>query len=104
MRTDQSAQTGAFHTLLEKLQDLLLAIAKKNGNRSRRQLTASLRKQQEARAAKAANAIAMKLQSTEKDLINISYLQQKYLSPCCWKSVRQALDEFEKLTSKKEKI
>ncbi len=77
---------------------------KKNENRSRRQFTALLRKQQEARAAKAANAIVMKLQSTEKDLINISYLHQKYLSPRCWKSVCQALDKFEKLTSKKEKI
>ena len=64
--------------LPEKLQDSLLAVAKKNGNRSRRQFTASLRKQREARAAKAANAIAVKLQSTEKDLINILYLYQKY--------------------------
>ena len=70
-RTDQSAETGAFHMLSEKLQDSLLAVAKKNGNRSRTQFTASLRRQREARAAKAANAIAMKLQSTEKDLINI---------------------------------
>ncbi len=46
----------------------------------------------------------MKLQSTEKDLINISYLHQKNLSLRCWKSVCQALDKFEKLTSKKEKI
>jgi hypothetical protein len=30
-RTDLSAQTGAFHTLPEKLQDSLLAVAKKNG-------------------------------------------------------------------------
>ncbi len=56
-KTHQSAQTGAFHTLPEKLQDSLLAVAKKNGNRSRRQFTALLCKQQEARAAKAANAI-----------------------------------------------
>ena len=103
-RTDQSAQTGAFHTLPEKLQDSLLAIAKQNGNRSRRQFTVSLRRQREARATKAANALAMKLQSTEEDLINISYLHQKYFSPRCWKTVHQASDEFEQLTSKKEKI
>ena len=64
----------------------------------------SLRRQQEARADRAANAIAMKLQSTKKDLINISYLHQKYLSPRCWKTLHQALDECEQLTSKKEKI
>ena len=103
-RTDQSAQTGAFHMLPEKLQDSLLAVAKKNAIQSRSQFTASLRRQREARAAKAANALAMKLQSTEKDLINISYLYQKYFSPRCWKSVHQALDEFEQLTLKKEKI
>ena len=103
-RTDLSAQTGAFHTLPEKLQDSLLAVAKKNGMRSRRQFAVSLRRQREARAAKAANALAMKLQSTEKDLINISYLHQKYFSPRCWKTLHQALDEFEQLTSKKEKI
>jgi len=81
-----------------------LAVAKKNAIQSRSQFTASLRRQREARAAKAANALAMKLQSTEKDLINISYLYQKYFSPRCWKSVHQALDEFEQLTLKKEKI
>jgi len=39
----------------------LLAVAKKNGIRSRRQFTASSRRQREAHAAKAANALAMKL-------------------------------------------
>jgi hypothetical protein len=47
-----------------------------NGCKSRKQFTESLRKQRAARAEKAANAIAMKLKSTEKDLINISYLYQ----------------------------
>jgi hypothetical protein len=75
-----------------------------DGCKSRKQFTASLRKQRAARAEKAANAIAMKLKSTEKDLINISYFYQKYFSPLCWKTVCQALDEFKKLTSKKDKI
>jgi hypothetical protein len=82
----------------------LLAIAKKSGKKCRKKFTALLHRQREARAEKAANAIAMKLQSTEKDLINISYLYQKLFSPRCWKTVRQALDEFEKLTSKKDKL
>ncbi len=63
-----------------------------------------MHRQREARAEKAANVIEMKLQSTEKDLINISYLNQKYFSPCCWKTVHQALDESEKLTLKKDKL
>ncbi len=46
----------------------------------------------------------MKLQSTERDLINISYLHQKHFSPRCWKTVQQTLDEFEKLSTKKDKI
>jgi hypothetical protein len=90
--------------LPEKLQDSLLAIAKKNGNKSRKQFTASLRRQRAALAEKAENAIAMKLKSTEKDLVNISYLHQQYFSPHCWKTVCQALNEFKKLTSKKNKI
>jgi hypothetical protein len=102
--TDQSTENGAFHALPEELQDSLLAIAKKNGNKSRKQFTASLRKQRAVCAEKAANAIAMELQSTEKDLINISYLHQKYFSPHCWKTACQALDEFKKLASKKDKI
>jgi hypothetical protein len=57
----QSTETGAFHALPEKLQDSLLAVAKKNGSKSIKQFTASLRKQRVARAEKAANAIAMKL-------------------------------------------
>jgi hypothetical protein len=101
---DQSTETGAFHTLPEKLQDSLLAIAKKNGNKSRKQFNESLRRQCLARAEKAANAIAMKLKLTEKDLINMSYLHQQYFSPRCWKTVQQALVEFENLTSKKDKI
>ncbi len=92
---DQSTETGAFHALPEKLQDSLLAVAKKNGRKSRKQFTASLRKRHAACAEKAANAIAMKLKSMEKDLFNISYLHQKYFSPRCWKTVCQALDEFE---------
>ncbi len=90
--------------LPEKLQDSLLAVAKMNGRKSRKQFTASLHKQRAACAEKAANAIAMKLKSTEKDLIKISYLYQKYFSPRCWKTVCQALDEFKKLISKKDKI
>ena len=101
---DESTENGPFHALPEKLQDSLLAIAKKSGKKCRKKFTASLRRQREARAEKAANAIAMKLQSTEKDLINISYLYQKFFSPRCWKTVSQALDEFEKLTSKKDKL
>ncbi len=46
----------------------------------------------------------MKLKSTEKDLINISYLYHKCFSPHFWKTVCQASGEFEKLTSKKDKI
>jgi hypothetical protein len=103
-RTDQSTENGALHALPKKLQDSLLAVAKKNGNKSRKQLTASLHRQRAAHAEKVANAIAMKLQSTEKDLINISYLHQKYFSLCCWKTVCQALDEFKKLASKKDNI
>jgi hypothetical protein len=59
-RTDLSAQTGAFHTLPEKLQDSLLAVAKKNGMQSRRRFAMPLCRQREARADKAANALAMK--------------------------------------------
>ncbi len=88
----------------EKLQDSLLAVAKKNGNKSRKQFNESLRRQCSARAEKAANAIAMKLKSLEKDLINMSYLHQQYFSPRCWKTVQQALDEFENQTSKKDNI
>ena len=84
---DESTENGLVHALLpEKLQDSLLAIAKKSGKKCRKKFTVSLHRQREARAEKAANAIAMKLPSTKKDLIH------------CWKTVCQALDEFEKLT------
>jgi hypothetical protein len=101
--TTQPTETGAYYALPEKLQDSLLAVAKKNGNKLCKQFTASLQRQCTARADKAVNAIAMKLQSTERDLINISYLHQKYFSPQCWKTVQQGLDEFENLSSKKDK-
>jgi hypothetical protein len=46
----------------------------------------------------------MKLKSTERVLITISYFHQKYFSPRCWKTVQQALDEFGNLTSKTYKL
>jgi hypothetical protein len=97
-------EMGSFHTLPEKLQDSLLAVAKRNGLKSRRQFTASLCRQRAASAEKTANAIAMKLKSTERDLITMSYLHQQYFSPCCWKTVQQALDEFGNLTSMKDQL
>ena len=103
-KTTPQTETGAYHALPEKLQDSLLAVAKRNGNKSRKQFTASLKRQRTARAEKEAHAIEMKLQSTERDLINISYLHQKSFSPRCWKTVQQALDEFDKLSSKKDKL
>ena len=97
-------ETGAYHALPMKLQDSLLAVAKTNCNKSRKLFNEALQRQHTACADKAANEIAMKLQSTERDLINISYLHHKYSSPHCWKTVRQALVEFNKLSSKKDKI
>ena len=97
-------ETGAFHALPEKLQNSLLAVATKNGMKSWNQFTTSLRWQQTAHAEKATNAIAMKLKTSKRDLINISYLQQKYFSPHCWKTVVQALDQFVNLTSKIDKL
>jgi hypothetical protein len=101
---NKPTEMGSFHTLPEKLQDSLLAVAERNGLKSRRQFTASLCWQQAARAEKAANAIAMKLKSTGRDLITMSYLHQQYFSPHCWKTVQQALDEFGNLTSKKDQL
>jgi hypothetical protein len=46
----------------------------------------------------------MKLKSTERDLIPMSYLHQQYFSPRCWKTVQQALDEFGNSTSKKDQL
>ncbi len=61
MTATQPTETGAYHALPEKLQDLLLAVAKKNGNKLYKQFTASLQRQHTAHADKAANEIAMKL-------------------------------------------
>jgi hypothetical protein len=69
---------GSFHTLPEKLQDSLLAVAKRNSLKSRRHFTASLHQQQAACDEKVSNAIAMKLKSTERDLITMPYLHQQY--------------------------
>jgi hypothetical protein len=63
-----------------------------------------LHRQQAACAEKAANAIAMKLKSTERDLITMSFLHQQFFSSHCWKKVQQALDEFGNLTSKKDQL
>jgi hypothetical protein len=73
-------ETGACHALPEKLQDSLLAVANKNGNESRKQFTTLLKRQHTTCAEKAANTIAMELQSTERDLIKYP-IRIKNISP-----------------------
>jgi hypothetical protein len=48
--------------------------------------------------------IVKQFDDAERDLIVVSYLHQQYTSSCCLKTVRQALDEYDKLGSKSDRL
>jgi hypothetical protein len=97
-------EIGIYHCIHEKLQNSLLASGKRNSKRDRKQLQKSLDEQRAQRAKKIEAGLEKKFEDAERDLITISYFHQQYSSPRCWKTRRQALDEFEKLGSKAEKL
>jgi hypothetical protein len=104
--TEESTELeiGIYHRIHEKLQNSLLAAGKKYSKRDRKQIHRALEEQRAQRTKKIEAGLSLKIEAAEREFITISYFHQQYSSPRCWKTARQALDEFEKLGSKAEKL
>ena len=95
---------GTFHKLQEKLQNLLLAFCKQRASRARSNFKEQLHLQQAkcAEMKKAANDLKEK--NAEETHVPALYFNQQYHSPRCARTVQQALNAYEKLTTKKDKF
>ena len=94
---------GTFHTLPEELQDSVVAYCKKSSavackKYTCRKLSAHVSSKEKQ------NYCRKKLQNAEESYILASCYFQKYHSHESWKTAAQALDEFEKLKTKKDRF
>ena len=97
-------ELGLFHKLREKLQNSLLAVSKKRAGFARSSFKESLVRQRACRARKKAALLEKKMVNVQTTAIPTSYLHQQYASPRCARTVQDALDAFEKLTTTKDRL
>ena len=95
---------GLFHDLPVELQDSLVVTSKSHAPESRQKFNESLRRQQERRYEKQVAARDKKLQGEMAQVMTNSYLWQKYDSPRCCKTAKEAFDVFNDLNSKSAKL
>jgi len=95
---------GLFHELPVELQDSLVVTSKRHVSESRQKFNESLRRQRERRYEKKAVARDKKLQGEMTQVMANSYLWQKYDSPRCCKTAKEAFNVFNELNSKSAKL
>ena len=76
---------------------------KQHVEKTRRRYNDSLCRQAIARQEKK-KAFYVRLVAVEKEFIDASYLNQQYNSPRCWTTMEEALNIFNELTTKKDKL
>ena len=95
---------GLFHELPLELQDSLVVTSKRNAPESHQKFRESLQMQRERRFEKKKAAGDKKLEGEMSQVMANSYLWQKYDSPRCCKSLKEAFDIFIELGSKLAKL
>jgi len=95
---------GLFHELPIELQDSLVVTSKRNSRESRWKFRESLQMQRERRFEKKKEARNKKVEGEMTQVMANSYLWQKYDSPRCCKTAKDALDFFNELSSKSAKL
>jgi hypothetical protein len=95
---------GLFHDLPVELQDSLVVTSKRHAPESHEKFNESLWRQRERRYEKKAAAMDKKLQGEMAQVMANSYLWQKYDSPRCCKTAKEAFDVFNDLNSKSAKL
>ena len=101
---ESKVEVGVYHRLDVKLQDSLLRLCKKKASKAREDFRAALQRQREVKRAKKQAAQERKMEVATKDFIAASYFWQQYHSPRCWTTAKEAMDNFEKLQTKKDKF
>jgi hypothetical protein len=103
-KRDDPVVLGTFHQLPIELQDSLLACCKRACYKVQQAFAEAIERQRNVRSEKKKLITNKKLENAERALIDASYLFQQFFSPRCWKTIQQALDEFEKLITKKDRL
>ena len=95
-------ELGTFHKLQEKLQNSLLVFFKQRASRTRSKFNEQLHLHQAKRAETKKAANDLKDKNAEETHVPALYFHQQYHSPRCARTVKQALNAYEKLTTKKD--
>ena len=95
---------GLFHELPCELTDSLIAVCKKNAKQVRRTFNDSLKRQAAARELKQKTLRDNKINAAQEGLMDALYLHQQYDSPRCWRTEEQALENFEGMKFKKDRM
>ena len=101
-KRDDPIVLGTFHQLPIGLKDSLLACCKRVYYKVQKAFAKAIEHQCNVHSEKKKLITNKKLENAERALIDASYLFQQFFSPCCWKTIQQALEEFEKLPIKKD--
>ena len=97
-------ELGTFHKLQEKLQNSLLSFCKQRASWTRSNFNKQLHLQQEKRAEMKKSANDLKEKNVEETHVPALYFHQRYYSPRFARTVQQALNAYENLTTKKDKF
>ena len=103
-KSDKPAKLGTFHLHPVELQKTLLVICKRGSYKARKDFSAALQRQRDAKAEKKMLIEKKKLQNAEKECIEAWYLFQQYHSARCWQTVSQGRAEYRQLKTKKVKL
>ena len=101
---DDPSSIGAFHELRSELQDSLIITCKRHADTTRKDFARKLCEQRAARAEKAKLLRDKQLKNAEHDLIEAMCLYEQYHSPACWMTTSAAFREYNKLTTKKDRL
>jgi hypothetical protein len=87
-----------------ELQDSLLSICKKGSCHARKEIDEALQCKRQCNAEKSKLIAEQKLEKAEEHYIDACCYFQQYNSPRCWNIISKARREYNKLTTKKDKL
>jgi hypothetical protein len=90
---------GSFHELPEELKRALILFGKENASSSRKSFDDALAAQREARRQKEEIALQKKLDIMQGDYIIAIYFYEQYHSPRCWRTIKDAYNNYKKMGS-----
>ena len=101
---DTETQLGLFHVLPEECTTSLISMAKHVSRRTRRDFRDKLDERKKYVEDKMKQLQIDRCEKATEELIDAIFLFKQFCSPACWNTVEEARDNFERLTTKKEKL